>query len=55
MGFVFLTCYHWWWLGPVNIVTGVNVATMTVPPDSLVVLGKYYRLVWGLACIALQV
>lgn len=55
VGFLFLTCYHWWWLAPVNIVTGVNVATMSVPPDSLEMFGKYYRLLWGVSCIALQV
>ncbi|CAM9268338.1 unnamed protein product [Discosporangium mesarthrocarpum] len=53
-GYVFLCCYHWWLLGPVNLVTGINVATMTVPPTSLVMFGKYYRLVWGLMCMLLQ-
>lgn len=55
MGFVFLTCYHWWWLAPVNLFTGVNVATMSVPPDSLEMFGKYYRPVWGVICGLLQV
>lgn len=55
VGFLFLTCYHWWWLAPVNIVTGVNVATMSVPPDSLEMFGKYYRLIWGVICMTLQV
>ncbi|CBN77465.1 conserved unknown protein [Ectocarpus siliculosus] len=54
VGFVFLTCYHWWWLAPVNLFTGVNVATMSVPPDSLEMFGKYYRPVWGLICGLLQ-
>lgn len=54
VGFLFLTCYHWWWLAPVNIYTGVNVATMSVPPDSLVMFGKYYRPVWGAMCMMLQ-
>lgn len=52
---MFLTCYHWWWLAPVNLVTGVNVATMSVPPDSLEMFGKYYRPVWGGICGLLQV
>lgn len=55
VGFVFLTCYHWWWLAPVNLFTGVNVATMSVPPDSLEMFGKYYRPVWGVICGLLQV
>eukprot|EP00752_Nemacystus_decipiens_P010843 g9641.t1 len=54
VGFVFLTCYHWWWLAPVNLFTGVNVATMSVPPDSLEMFGKYYRPVWGVICGLLQ-
>eukprot|EP00904_Undaria_pinnatifida_P013424 jgi/Undpi1/9211/HiC_scaffold_26.g11669.m1 len=54
VGFLFLACYHWWWLAPVNIVTGVNVATMSVPPASLEMFGKYYRLLWGVSCIVLQ-
>lgn len=52
---MFLTCYHWWWLAPVNLFTGVNVATMSVPPDSLEMFGKYYRPVWGGICGLLQV
>lgn len=55
VGFVFLTCYHFWWLAPVNLYTGVNVATMSVPPDSLVMFGKYYRPLWGVTCGVLQV
>eukprot|EP00903_Cladosiphon_okamuranus_P014730 g13650.t1 len=38
----------------VNLVTGVNVATMSVPPDSLEMFGKYYRPVWGVICGLLQ-
>lgn len=55
VGFVFLTCYHFWWLAPVNLYTGVNVATMSVPPDSLEMFGKYYRPLWGVTCGVLQV
>ncbi|CAM9701019.1 unnamed protein product [Scytosiphon promiscuus] len=54
VGFVFLTCYHFWWLAPVNLYTGVNVATMSVPPDSLEMFGKYYRPLWGVTCGVLQ-
>lgn len=55
VGFVFLSCYHFWWLALVNLFTGVNVATMTVPPASLEMFGKYYRPVWGVICGLLQV
>ncbi|CAM9383194.1 unnamed protein product [Choristocarpus tenellus] len=53
-GYIILCCYHWWWLGPINIVTGINVATMSNPPVPLKMFGKYYRVVWGLACMLLQ-
>jgi len=35
-----IAAYHWWVLIPWSVLTGVNVATMMVPPPSLLQFGK---------------
>ncbi|CAM9618163.1 unnamed protein product [Chrysoparadoxa australica] len=53
-GSVLMSCYHYWVLLPVSLYSGINIATMTVPPDALLVLGTHYRIVWACICILLQ-
>eukprot|EP00611_Tribonema_gayanum_P002492 TRINITY_DN1185_c0_g1_i6.p1 TRINITY_DN1185_c0_g1~~TRINITY_DN1185_c0_g1_i6.p1 ORF type:complete len:328 (-),score=24.44 TRINITY_DN1185_c0_g1_i6:100-1083(-) len=50
VGYVLLTCYHFWFLAPVSLVTGINVATMMVPPDPLETFGAWYRPAWTVCC-----
>jgi hypothetical protein len=35
-------------------VTGINVATMMVPPEPLLIFGAYYRPAWAVCCGLLQ-
>jgi hypothetical protein len=35
-----LVAYHWWTLLPWSVWTGINVATMLVPPPALVAFKK---------------
>jgi hypothetical protein len=44
MPFLVLAAYHWWTLIPWSIFTGINVATMLIPPPALVQFGKYVAL-----------
>mmetsp|Transcript_13451 Transcript_13451/g.20029 ORF Transcript_13451/g.20029 Transcript_13451/m.20029 type:complete len:115 (-) Transcript_13451:65-409(-) len=54
VGYIFLTGYHFWFLTPISLMTGINVATMTAPPDPLLILGFSYRIIWTLCCGLLQ-
>ena len=49
-----LVLYHWWGLLPWSIFTGVNVATMMIPPPALKDTNEWYRLIMFTACLLLH-
>ena len=53
-GFFVLAAYHWWFLAPFSMISGVNLATMMSPPPTLEFMGRYYRVLWFMCCALLQ-
>ena len=52
--FILIVCYHWWALAPACMLSGVNVATMMIPPPVLSHIGPFYRFLQIFICIALH-